>query len=988
MKQATLPFGNAVALSSSSLSPSPGSPLPDDREGDITPPPPQQRYEEPSDPSNPDPNELGGKRPQRSSRTKAPVSYKEDLKAVLRADAKAEAALWKERNLKRAKEAAHGEATPTRQRKRDGAGASRAASFSSSSQQKPTPIATPLPQSQPPQSPQPQTLLTPQVQQPPPQQSHPPPQAAAQLSLLPPLRQPPASAPAPEESEDEVQIVASNLAPRAQATACSREANRSGLDESGTMPSSSSTPASASTPAGPMKPHPFFSKREKPKPTPKPVPVASAEAEPSTPYKDKGKGKAKALAPLPPMAATPPSWSLFSQRGGDASKTGGEAGKRSRTRTALEAPWPNREQVHVRNLFPEEVEALPHRDGGGATPPPSSSSSWAATAAKGKQRATEDQDDVSDYALLDWMIRRGRGRRRTAEVVSASDGPETLQETLHRLCPDHGAPIRRGKAGTGQHLLTDTYRPRSAAQCKGKANQDCAAYMRDWLRALLVQPTAPGGDAEKKRKRKESRKTKRTVLKRVNKTRAKRRTASDDEMHDFIVGDDEDEEAWFDQFRRVSPPSSSGSGGEEDDQDIDDVPSSSVLDAATALEPFKYSTRLTNCLVITGPNGSGKTAAVYACASELGYEVFELFPGMGRRSGKDLHNAVGDLIRNHMVSSGGVGGGAFFSASYSSASPSAAEGEGARSVRQSLILLEEADIVFQEDKGFWTAVVELLAVSQRPMIVTCNDLDFVPTADLPVQEVLRWTEPSEDEVGEVVQHLASSEGDGERKQAERGTMGVDRGPDLRQAICQFHFDLFGSGPAGGEAGEDQSDREEDGDLRRLAKRLDAASVLALVQEEDDEVEVQGDLLQLPPHMRYLTPSPVERRGTEASFSFVIEVEEEMQRLYPFSLDGLAQLPDQRQETFRQLDDLLHLLCLHSFHSTDAVLDYAPYVRSMAHFDEIQYQEYLALQSTAMGRSTRNSSRFLTNHLGPRGEYVRWLPFGPTERAAVKASAIC
>ena len=90
--------------------------------------------------------------------------------------------------------------------------------------------------------------------------------------------------------------------------------------------------------------------------------------------------------------------------------------------------------------------------------------------------------------------------------------------------------------------------------------------------------------------------------------------------------------------------------------------------------------------------------ARHACTAELGFAVFELYAGVGRRSGKELASAVGQLSRNHMVA-----------------------GEAAENApRQSLILLDEVDLLMDDDAGFWPAVVELVRDSHRPVILTCN----------------------------------------------------------------------------------------------------------------------------------------------------------------------------------------------------------------------------------------------------------------------------
>lgn len=56
----------------------------------------------------------------------------------------------------------------------------------------------------------------------------------------------------------------------------------------------------------------------------------------------------------------------------------------------------------------------------------------------------------------------------------------------------------------------------------------------------------------------------------------------------------------------VCPPDSDWDCGEDSSQDLED--------------------RLLNTLLITGPTGVGKTAAVYACAQELGFKVRQVVP--------------------------------------------------------------------------------------------------------------------------------------------------------------------------------------------------------------------------------------------------------------------------------------------------------------------------------------------------------------------------
>lgn len=40
--------------------------------------------------------------------------------------------------------------------------------------------------------------------------------------------------------------------------------------------------------------------------------------------------------------------------------------------------------------------------------------------------------------------------------------------------------------------------------------------------------------------------------------------------------------------------------------------------------------------------------------------------------------------------------------------------------KQSLVLIEEADVIFDDDIGFWAAVKTLSQQARRPILLTCN----------------------------------------------------------------------------------------------------------------------------------------------------------------------------------------------------------------------------------------------------------------------------
>lgn len=225
-----------------------------------------------------------------------------------------------------------------------------------------------------------------------------------------------------------------------------------------------------------------------------------------------------------------------------------------------------------------------------------------------------------------------------------------------------------------------------------------------------------------------------------------------------------------------------------------------------------------NAILLTGPPGCGKTASVYAVAQQLGFEIFEICPGM-RRNARDVMDHVGDMTQNHLVqkAAGISSRRSSLSASDNDICPAlplnpppnqqtmatfmrtgkknkqpglpemeAKKGAKAKTQKQSLILFEEVDILFDEDKGFWSAVQALIQTSKRPVILTCNDPSAVPVESLNLYATLEYEGPSPEVAVQYLRSVAASEGHLLSTQAVHNLY-LSKSHDLRASLTELNF---------------------------------------------------------------------------------------------------------------------------------------------------------------------------------------------------------
>lgn len=513
---------------------------------------------------------------------------------------------------------------------------------------------------------------------------------------------------------------------------------------------------------------------------------------------------------------------------------------------ARDAPWPSLENAHVRGTS----SPLPHP----VRPDADSLSIASQKKCKSPAVVTSDEEYVVKRSV-EWLFsKRGRtfgleGAESSADYTSALRKPNRLlisgmeiqqqisRELIAQLEEENGGmadipasqPRSMKSHAASQKIyssIKDYLTPFDRFQCEPQlwahkyAPQRAeevlqpgpeAILLRDWLRKCTISAVDTGSKGSVASF--ESGTAKKAPVKAAKKKKRKRA----EDLNDFIVSSDDDgeelEELVEDEKYSLSVPPGTRS---------------LVRGGVDNLQSGQSMKKVGSTILLSGPRGCGKTAAVYAVAKELGFEVFEINPG-SRRSGKDVLDRIGDMTENHLVQQVAKAlsepkpehamepidvepatekpdrkqksMASFFKPLVKKTSDPTDKEASMKTPRgelkstksrpqhqqkQSLILLEEVDVLFDDDKNFWLTVLTLAKHSKRPIVLTCNDENLVPLEALTLHAILRFNTSPLELAADYLLLLAAREGHRlNRSAVETLYQSVDG--DLRASIMELDF---------------------------------------------------------------------------------------------------------------------------------------------------------------------------------------------------------
>ncbi|KAJ4820080.1 Replication factor C large subunit [Rhynchospora pubera] len=186
-------------------------------------------------------------------------------------------------------------------------------------------------------------------------------------------------------------------------------------------------------------------------------------------------------------------------------------------------------------------------------------------------------------------------------------------------------------------------------------------------------------------------------------------------------------------------------------EDISEESCSSWYMSESDMDDLLEECDLWNVLLITGPVGSGKSAAVYACAKEQGFHIVEV-NASDLRNGAHIKQKFGEATESHGIDKWSR------DEILVSTNPDNTESNVNKqvAVNKTLVLFEDVDTVFEEDSGFISTIRQLADTTKWPIVLTSNNKKPVLPRQLS-RLVLEFSRPSSEELLLNVQKICALE---------------------------------------------------------------------------------------------------------------------------------------------------------------------------------------------------------------------------------------
>lgn len=108
-------------------------------------------------------------------------------------------------------------------------------------------------------------------------------------------------------------------------------------------------------------------------------------------------------------------------------------------------------------------------------------------------------------------------------------------------------------------------------------------------------------------------------------------------------------------------------------------------------------------LIIEGDVGSGKTSVVYAAMEEINGYVHEINTGQNRLR-RDVYLSLREFCTSQII----------------------LQKTDEKTFQKGVVLFEDCDVLFEQDKTFWTVVQDVVNFLRRPIIITVSDASVIP----------------------------------------------------------------------------------------------------------------------------------------------------------------------------------------------------------------------------------------------------------------------